>query len=171
VWRTLASTGDGTVELPVSALAGTGEHPYSGNGAVEFAGPSLAATGELPNSGSRAVEFAVSAFAGSGVIDRAATARSAVVFCVARHPSGHTIASASLDTVWDWDARTGRKDFQLPAAPGKIALPYQAVAFSPDGRYLVTGKIDGALQVLECRDRREDLHARKPQTGNPRSGS
>jgi WD40 repeat protein len=68
---------------------------------------------------------------------------------VAWHPNGHLIASASIDAVRAWDARTEREVFKLPAAQGKNSLPYQAVAFSPDGRYLVTGKIDGAVQVWD----------------------
>jgi WD40 repeat protein len=72
-----------------------------------------------------------------------------VVFCLAWHPKGHLIASAGLDTVRVWDARTEREVFKLPAALGKITLPYHAVAFSPDDRFLVTGKADGVVQVWD----------------------
>jgi eukaryotic-like serine/threonine-protein kinase len=72
-----------------------------------------------------------------------------VVFCVAWHPKVYRVASAGIDTVRVWDAGTEREVFPLPAAKGKIALPYQAVAFSPDGRYLVTGRVNGAVQVWD----------------------
>jgi WD40 repeat protein/serine/threonine protein kinase len=86
-----------------------------------------------------------------------------VIFCVAWHPKGHLIASAGLDAVKVWDARTEREVFKLPAGQRTIALPYDAVAFSPDGRYLVTGKIDGAVQVWDAGTGQEvrtlDLHS------------
>jgi WD40 repeat protein/serine/threonine protein kinase len=77
-----------------------------------------------------------------------ASGSGAAVFCLVWHPKGHHIASVGLDTVRVWDALTKRELFKLPAPLGRIALPYSAVAFSPDGRYLVTGKT-GAVQVWD----------------------
>src|SRR5262249_15912233 len=61
------------------------------------------------------------------------------------------IASAGtangLFTVKIWDAQTGDEVFKLPTGP----LEYAAVAFSPKGgRYVVTGRADGNVQVWDA---------------------
>jgi WD40 repeat protein len=87
--------------------------------------------------------------------------RRVVVFGVAWDPKGGRIASAGNDTVRVWDARTEREDFRLDPAQ-----PKAAVAFSPDGRYLVTGNVNnGAVQVWDAGTGREvgtlDTHKRE----------
>jgi WD40 repeat protein/serine/threonine protein kinase len=106
------------------------------------------------------------ASAGNGTLVRvwdAATGRvsfnfpehSAPVFAVAWHPDGRRIATAGSagrqHAVKVWDASDGRMHFEVPVSRG--AGPYQAVAFSPpDGRYLVTGQLEGAVQVWDARN-------------------
>ena len=82
----------------------------------------------------------------------------AVVFCVAWQPDGRRIASAGSDgrrhSVKVWDARSRQEVLTIRAEQDRFAVPYFAVAFSPDGRYLVTGKGNGALQIWDSQNGR-----------------
>jgi WD40 repeat protein/serine/threonine protein kinase len=79
-----------------------------------------------------------------------------VVFCVAWRPDGQRVASAGAErgllTVKVWDPSSGQEDFTLrDALPGDPE--FFAVAFSPDGRFLVVGRANGTLQVWDTRTR------------------
>jgi WD40 repeat protein/serine/threonine protein kinase len=75
-----------------------------------------------------------------------------IVFDTAWRPDGQRAASAGGDdglfTVKVWDPQTGREDLTLPGAlPG--TPEFFCVAYGPgsDGRYLVTGRGNGTVQV------------------------
>jgi WD40 repeat protein len=90
--------------------------------------------------------------AATGVPGVESNAHATIVFCLAwQPPDGRRIALASwngrLHTVQVWDVRDKRVVFTLP--PG---LEWYVVAFSPDGRYLVTGR--GSSGVVEVWDAR-----------------
>jgi WD40 repeat protein/serine/threonine protein kinase len=76
-----------------------------------------------------------------------------VVFCVAWHPDGKRLAIAGGNgdqfTVEVWSPDNGQK-YSLP-----VGLECQAAAFSTDGRYLVTGRGNGKVQIWDARDGRE----------------
>jgi WD40 repeat protein/serine/threonine protein kinase len=82
------------------------------------------------------------------------TGHTTVVFAVAWHPDGRRIATAGSvgrqHAVKVWDASDGRVHFEISVGQESSAGPYQVVAFSPDGRYLVTGQQEGAVQVWDA---------------------
>ncbi len=94
----------------------------------------------------------------SGLVSATFVGHGRVVFSVAWHPDGRRIASSGWYpsgknfVVKVWDAQTGREAFKLPAGNETFA-----VAFSPDGRHLVTGEQGKTVQ---------EWHA---QTGQPAS--
>jgi eukaryotic-like serine/threonine-protein kinase len=92
----------------------------------------------------------------TGKVSAEFSGQTRIVFCVAWQPDGQRIASAGWDndngtemmTVKVWDAQTGEKvSFALSGGPKE----FFAVAFSPDGRYLVTGSANKTVQVWDAR--------------------
>src|SRR5262249_26621615 len=77
-------------------------------------------------------------------------------FCVAWQPDGRRIAAAGgngpVFSVKVWDVQTKSEVFTLPETPGGEEVP--ALAFSPDGGYLVAGSKDGAVRVWDARNGR-----------------
>jgi WD40 repeat protein len=78
---------------------------------------------------------------------------------MAWHPDGRRLATAGGDGRWRgvqvWDARDGRELIVISAGEDQFSVPFTALAFSPDGRFLVTGKVGGAVQVWDPETGRE----------------
>jgi WD40 repeat protein/serine/threonine protein kinase len=81
-------------------------------------------------------------FARSGRASGVLRGHTQVVFSIAWQPGGRVAAAGWVDrrpAVLVWDAETEQELFAIPAGPDHFSLPFGAVAFSPDGRFLVTG--------------------------------
>jgi WD40 repeat protein len=74
------------------------------------------------------------------------------VQCVAFHPDGQRLASASFDmTAKVWDAASGKDLLTLRGHTDKLSC----VAFSPDGQRLATASEDGTAKVWDSQTGRE----------------
>jgi hypothetical protein len=66
-------------------------------------------------------------------------------------PDGATLAAACSQFLWAWDVCSGE-----PVTRMKVnRLHFQAVAFTPDGRFLLAARNDGTVRVLETERWRE----------------
>jgi WD40 repeat protein len=76
------------------------------------------------------------------------------VTAVAYSPRGDTLAtgSSSDGTVRLWDPATGKERRRLPALDGKgwrHGFAFSALAFTPDGRAVASGHVDGVVHLRE----------------------
>lgn len=66
-------------------------------------------------------------------------------------PDGTTLAAACAQFLWVWDASSGEPVMRLKVN----RLHFQAVAFTPDGRFLLAARNDGTVRVLDTERWRE----------------
>src|SRR5262249_52406999 len=69
---------------------------------------------------------------------------------VAFAPDGRTLAVACLDTVWFWDVATHRGLGAVKDGESVVS----ALAYSPDGKTLVTGNLKGVVRQWDPATRR-----------------
>jgi WD40 repeat protein len=143
--RLLASGGtDSTVQL-LDAFTGQRVHAFRGstfftNLAFSPDGRTLAAVSEVPDATLRLWDLEMKE-------ERALTGHTKHILGLSFHPGGKLLATASCDgTVRLWDA----------TPPGKEVRTFDVrrwgqafcAAFTPEGRYLAVGLVDGTVAIL-----------------------
>jgi RNA polymerase sigma factor (sigma-70 family) len=85
------------------------------------------------------------------------------VDCLAFSPDGRRLAASRWDDgdVYVWDAESGREVWRLKGHPEvnhmSVRIGHSAVAFSPDGRWLVSGHNDATARLWEMATGKEVL--------------
>jgi WD40 repeat protein len=142
----LASAGqDQTVQLFETA---TGRRLHTFRGGAPFTYMAFSPDGKTLASAADAPDATLRLWDVASKQEVALPGHTANVLGLAFHPGGRLLATGSRDgTVRFWD-RTFREARALTIGPGPFGNTVRQVAFTPEGRYLVTANANGTLSIL-----------------------